>query len=456
MTLGGLFGDVDKNRSPTVVEGRIRAAQISQLYSQSLPGLLGALLSAVILAAALREVVPASYLLIWLGCYVVVQLPRYALMASFHKAHPTGEAAMQWGKWFTIVTVASGLVWGMAGVFLYPKDSVVHQFLIALFLAGIASAAAVVYSLRWSTYLVTIIAVLFPLSGRFVFEGDEVHIIMGAVIALFALVLILTGTSMHRLHMDALRLGFENSDLIDSLILQNSRAEELNRCLEEEIAERKKAEGSLKASLNEKEVLLREIHHRVKNNLQVISSLLKLQARHIGDEQYRFTFLESQNRLESMVLIHELLYRSKDLAKIDLNGYINRLVNLLLSCFGISRGQVSFETEVAPVSMSVDTAIPCGLITNELVSNCLMHAFPDGRSGKVRIFLGSDDKGFHLSVSDDGIGLPLELDFNSAQTLGLRLVHTLVKQLQGDVRIDRAGGTAIAIKFKEVTATKQS
>jgi two-component sensor histidine kinase len=203
-------------------------------------------------------------------------------------------------------------------------------------------------------------------------------------------------------------------------------------------------------------VLLREIHHRVKNNLQVISSLLRLQARYVSDEQQRLMFLESQNRLESMVLTHELLYRSKDLAKIDLNGYINGLVNLLLSSFGISRHQVSFETDVAPVSMSVDTAIPCGLITNELVSNCLKHAFPEGRTGKVRIVLTSSDSRFQLIVSDDGIGLPPDLDFNRAQTLGLRLVHTLVKQLQGDVQIESSAGTEFAITFREVTSAKQS
>lgn len=585
MALGGFFDDADKKPSPSVVESRIRAAQISQLYTQSLPGVIAALMSAMILAAALRDVVPAAHLLIWLGCYVAVQLPRYGLMAAFHKANPTGEAAIPWERRFAVATAASGLVWGMAGVFLYPKDYIVYQFLIALFLAGIAAAAAVVYSFHWATYLATVVAVLFPLSGRFVYEGDDAHIIMGTVVSLFALILIVTGRSMHRLHTDSLRLGFENSDLVDSLVLQNTRADELNRCLKDEILEREKAEEelkeskelyrvflqnfqgiayrrdlnskplffhgaveaisgyteedfvlgnrawnhlihaedfaritaseeqirslptlgsqreyrilqkeggtrwvcelmsntcdsagkplyvqgsiydvtdrklaeeSLKASLDEKEALLREIHHRVKNNLQVISSLLRLQARHIPDEGHRLMFLESQNRLESMVLIHELLYRSKDLAKIDLNGYMNGLVNLLLSSFGIGRDKVSFETAVAPVSMSVDTAIPCGLITNELVSNCLKHAFPEGRTGTVRIVFGSKDGSFQLVVSDDGIGLPQNLDFTSAHTLGLRLVNTLTKQLQGDVRIHRSSGTEIAIKFREVKSTKQS
>lgn len=456
MALGGFFGDAEKNGSPDIVEVRIRAAQISQLYSQSLPGLIGALLSAVILAASLRQVVPWSHLLIWLSCYTVAQLPRYGLMAAFYKTRPTGSAAFVWGKWFGVTTVASGLIWGLAGIFLYPADSLVHQFLIALFLCGIAAAAAVVYSPSLPTCILTVLAELCPLSARFLYEGDDVHVIMGAVIPLFALVLIVTGKSVHQVHKQSLRLVFENSDLVDSLTLQNARADELNRCLREEVSERLKAEESVKASLEEKVVLLREIHHRVKNNLQVISSLLRLQARYVSDEQQRLMFLESQNRLESMVLTHELLYRSKDLAKIDLNGYINGLVNLLLSSFGISRHQVSFETDVAPVSMSVDTAIPCGLITNELVSNCLKHAFPEGRTGKVRIVLTSSDSRFQLIVSDDGIGLPPDLDFNRAQTLGLRLVHTLVKQLQGDVQIESSAGTEFAITFREVTSAKQS
>ncbi|MBI4962738.1 MAG: hypothetical protein HY913_05615 [Desulfomonile tiedjei] len=456
MELRKLFGDRDKNRRPTIVESRIRAAQISQLYSQSLPGLVGAILSAVVLTAALRQAVPWSHLLTWLGCYTVAQLPRYGLIAGFRKARPVGDAAAVWGKWFGITTVASGLIWGLAGIFLYPKDSLVHQFLIALFLTGIASAAAVVYSPSLPTCVLTVLAELCPLSGRFLYEGDDVHVVMGTVIPLFALVLVMTGKSVHQLHADSLRLGFENSDLVDSLILQNTTSDELNRCLKEEIGERQKAEESLKASLDEKVVLLREIHHRVKNNLQVISSLLRLQSRHIRDEHYKLMFLESQNRLEAMVLIHELLYRSKDLAKIDLNGYIKSLVNLLPSSFGIGRGQVQFTTEVAPVSMSVDTAIPCGLITNELVSNCLKHAFPDGRSGTVRILLGSSDNTFQLIVSDNGVGLSPDLDFQSAQTLGLRLVNTLVKQLQGDLQIRRSGGTEFAIEFREISSARPS
>ena len=213
-----------------------------------------------------------------------------------------------------------------------------------------------------------------------------------------------------------------------------------------------KATAKTEASLKEKEVLLREIHHRVKNNMQVISSLIRLQSRNVKDEQQIEMLKESQNRIKAMALIHEKLYRSKDLANIDFNDYIKNLVNDLFLSYKVSTGKVALKMNIETVSFGIDTAIPCGLIVNELVSNSLKHAFPKGRDGEIKISLRTLEEGdIELIVSDNGVGIPKDLDFRNTESLGLRLITNLTeKQLQGKVELNRNKGTEFQIKFKEV------
>jgi len=215
------------------------------------------------------------------------------------------------------------------------------------------------------------------------------------------------------------------------------------------IIERKRAEEKIKTALEEREVLLREIHHRVKNNLQIISSLLKLQSRYIEDEKYSGIFQESQDRIRSMALIHDRLYHSENLANIDFKDYIRNLASNLFHTYKASAGKIELKIDVEDVSLGIDTAIPCGLIINELVSNSLKHAFPDGREGEIKIILSSTDENeVELIVSDDGVGIPEELDFRNTASLGLQLVVALVEQLQGEIELNRAKGTEFRIKFK--------
>jgi len=206
----------------------------------------------------------------------------------------------------------------------------------------------------------------------------------------------------------------------------------------------------LKASLEEKEVLLKEIHHRVKNNLQVISSLLKLQSGYVEDERYIEMFKESQGRVRSMALVHERLYQSGDLARIDLAGYIEDLGRQLLRSYGSEAARVAVKAEVEDIRLGVDQAIPCGLIINELVSNCMKHAFPQGEGGEIRIAMrqvGEDE--VELEVSDNGIGLPESVGVRNAETLGLRLVSMLAEdQLVGEIKVDRGKGTRFRIGFR--------
>lgn len=217
-----------------------------------------------------------------------------------------------------------------------------------------------------------------------------------------------------------------------------------------DITERKRTDEQIQVSLKEKEVLLREIHHRVKNNMQVISSLLRLQSGYVKDEKYLEMFKDSQNRIISMSLIHEKLYQSKDFAKIDFNDYIRDMVNGLYQSYGTNTGRIALHLNVEEVSLGVDTAIPCGLIINELVTNSLKHAFPDDRKGKITISLcKTKEDVFELVVSDNGVGIPKDIDFRNTPSLGLHLVTILAEnQLQSDVNLDQSNGTEFQIKFK--------
>jgi two-component sensor histidine kinase len=212
------------------------------------------------------------------------------------------------------------------------------------------------------------------------------------------------------------------------------------------------AEEQIKGSLAEKEMLLKEIHHRVKNNLQVISSLLYLQSRYIKDNQALELFKNSQKRVEAMALIHENLYKSKDLSKINFREYLSSLITSIYNSYHLHVGQVRLEIQVKDVILDINTSIPLGLIINELVSNSLKHAFPNGRKGTLSVILEeSQDKryDFILTVEDNGIGLPKGREFQDSDSLGMLIVSALVKQVHGTLDLDGTGGTRFTIKFKK-------
>ena len=219
-----------------------------------------------------------------------------------------------------------------------------------------------------------------------------------------------------------------------------------------DITERKHAEEQLKESLKEKEILLREIHHRVKNNMQVISSLLMLQEELSKDEKVIEMLKDSQNRITSMALVHENLYLSEDLSKISLKEYIDDLVSGLFQSYGVSEGKVALNINVESVFLGIDSAIPCGLIINELISNSLKYAFPEGKYGKIKIFLRSiDENMIELLVGDNGVGIPEDMDFRKTESLGMQLVTMLVEnQLHGEIKLDREEGTEFKIKFRGI------
>jgi len=212
----------------------------------------------------------------------------------------------------------------------------------------------------------------------------------------------------------------------------------------------KQAEEKIKASLLEKETMLKEIHHRVKNNLQVISSLLELQSSYVQDEKSREIFQESQDRVSTMAKIHTMLCQSEDMSGVDFGGFIGDLAGRLQQSYGIAGSRVGIHVNV-DVSLTIETSIPCGLILNELVSNALKHAFPEGRGGEVNISMIKAGDRLVLTVQDNGIGFPEAVDFQNTKSLGLELVNLLVGQMNGAITLTVEGGTTFTITFPAVS-----
>jgi two-component sensor histidine kinase len=262
--------------------------------------------------------------------------------------------------------------------------------------------------------------------------------------------LVVTGSLSQEVAVECMKQGAADYLLKDRLMRLGPavrRALELKRLRDE----KREAEEKIKTSLNTKDVLLREIHHRVKNNLQVISSLLQLQSRYIKDPQTRELFRESQNRIRTMALIHAKLHQSNDLARIDMAEYIRHLAGYLFGSFAVQGEEISLNINVDNVFLGIDTAIPCGLIINELVSNSLKHAFPEGRHGVIRIDLrpGPTEQ-YILTVRDNGAGFPASIDYRQTESLGLQLVNALANQLGASLELGHVGWTSFTITFSEI------
>jgi two-component system response regulator len=221
-----------------------------------------------------------------------------------------------------------------------------------------------------------------------------------------------------------------------------------------DLTERQKTEKQIKKSLHEKEVLINEIHHRVKNNMQIISSLLNLQTHFASDIKTVNILKETQNRVKSMAIVHEKLYQSPDLTHINFYNYIVSLVTHLFDSYGITKSQIKKVIDVQYINLNIDTAVPCGLIICEIVSNSLKYAFKEGRIGKVTVSLKIKEEKFHLTISDDGIGFPEEIDFKKTDSLGLQLVNSLTNQIDGEIQLDKTNGTKFNITFKELEYNK--
>lgn len=237
--------------------------------------------------------------------------------------------------------------------------------------------------------------------------------------------------------------------MTENLDKTTSELMKANEQLKNEITERKRAEEQVSTSLKEKEILLREIHHRVKNNLAVIISLLGIQCQ-FADDEVREMFEEVQDRIYAMATAHETLYQSENMATLNARDYVERLVDHLFVSHGNEEDTPSLKKDVQELLLRIDTAIPLGMLLTELISNALKHAFPGNRRGEVRITLRSvGEYEYELGVSDNGVGIPDDVDLEKPASLGLDLVKTFVEQLKGKLSISVANGTSFRVRFCE-------
>jgi len=237
---------------------------------------------------------------------------------------------------------------------------------------------------------------------------------------------------------------------LEELVEERTRKlRETNKRLRVEIKIRRQIEQELKQSLKEKEVLLQEIHHRVKNNFQLVCSLLNLQAFHTSSEEARRALQEGQARIRSMALIHEMLYQSFYQGEVNFAQYIKNLVSHLQQMESVANKDIQIKIKVEDIYLDLKKAIPCGLIVNEIITNAFKHAFPDRDRGEINIEMRAKDHQVYFQISDDGVGVPPEIDVFQSKTLGLRLIHDLVQQLRGEIRMERHQGTAYFISFKK-------
>jgi two-component sensor histidine kinase len=225
------------------------------------------------------------------------------------------------------------------------------------------------------------------------------------------------------------------------------RVQERTAALQAEVAGHRRTEERLHAALQEKEMLLREVHHRVKNNLQIIASLLDLQADTLRDPQLHAAVEDSQQRIQAMALIHESLYQGPELARVNATDYLRRLSQRLFDAYGAAE-RITLRLDTEEVRLEVNSAIPCGLILNELLSNALKYAFPDRQAGEIHIALRQTSANTCvLVVRDTGVGFPEGLNFRHTDSLGWQLICVLTEQLEGSIALQRDGGTTVTISF---------
>jgi two-component sensor histidine kinase/CheY-like chemotaxis protein len=266
--------------------------------------------------------------------------------------------------------------------------------------------------------------------------------------------IVVTGSLSEEVAVDCMKQGATDYLLKDRLTRLGPA---VKRALEQKQIRdgRKQDEERIRASLREKEVLLKEVQHRVKNNLQVIASLLKLQSQYIKDAEARKLLNEGQNRIRAIALVHQKLYQSPDLARIGFAQYIRELAAQLFRSFGVLPESVSLKVNVHDVFLGIDTAIPCALIISELVSNSLKHAFPDGRKGEISIDFSSDGDQLSLTVSDNGVGIGESAKFPTTESLGWQLVNALTEQLDGRLELRNGSGTTFHVTFRELKYRKR-
>jgi two-component sensor histidine kinase len=432
-------------------DSRIFVLLVTQIYNRATIGLIATAVNATILVYILWDLISVKVLVVWYILTLVSMILRFVQVKLFRRKSDHKKDIRFWALLMVIGIGISGLLWGSTAIFLFPVESTAHQASIAIVLAGMVAGAVGVFSPIMIVFLVFTIPALTPIFIRFIMIGDVLHLALSCMTLVFGILTFITAKHINSTIQKLILLRLNFSDQLEE---RTDELKRVNEKLREEIEERrqtekalKKTEEQIKKSLEEKTVLLQEIHHRVKNNMQVIISLMNLQAETIKDEELKEHFRETKSRINAMALIHHILYNFDSISQIILHDYLTRLVDSLKKIYNTSGINITVETNSCRLNIS--QAIPCGLVINELISNALKYAFPENRSGEVRIEAFKDNSD-HLivKVSDNGIGLPADFDIYNTATLGLSLVSGLVeKQLEGSLNVDRSRGTSFRIAF---------
>ncbi|RJQ66389.1 MAG: hypothetical protein C4519_25745 [Desulfobacteraceae bacterium] len=430
---------------------RILPVLVAQVYNRAGLGVIGTVINASILTYLLWGLISNITLTVWMALTLLSAGIRLIVLKKFKKQENFARNIHYWRRWLIFGLGLSGILWGSSAIFLFPAGSTAHQAFIAFLIAGMVAGAVGTFSAVMAAFLAFSIPALLPLIIRFFMLGDPLHLAMAFMTVLFA---VLTFTTAKHISNSILELVVLKETFFDQLEHRTAELQRLNERFSQEIAEHKKTEKALRASeaqiekaLEEKTILLQEIHHRVKNNMQVIISLMHLQSAQIKEEKVQSSFKEASSRVNAMALIHNILYESNSISEVHLSEYLQRLTDSLVRMY--DAGAVQIEIQANGCRLNMDQAIPCGLILNELISNSLKHAF-SGPSGQIRIEAFPCEKDHYvLLVQDNGIGLPDHIDLHHASTLGLRLVRGLtVHQLGGRIEVDRSKqGTCYRLEF---------
>ncbi len=453
----------------------VLAEQVRGIFHVQSIGLLMSFLNSLVVTFVLREAVPHVRLMEWLAAIMLMIAVRAIILVHLRNIKIEPASARKWKRLAVAVLFFSGCIWGSSAFLIFPAEAMAYQVFLAFVLGGMAAGAAGTFSQLRLGYAAFSVPALVPIAIRFFLMPGEFHLAMGVMMVFFLAALWWAFIHSYRTNLDSLLLRFENRDVIENLTRAKSEMDELNQALSLEVEARRKAESelrvhqesleaaveerttelknirdSLEAAVEQKEILLRELYHRTKNNMQVISSLISMQSASVSDERILQMFHDTGNRIRAMALVHEKLYQSTDLSSVNMKEYLGDLARALLESNVRGEGDIFLKLEADSFPLPIDVIMPCGLIVNELISNSLKYAFR-GRGGEIGISFHHLGEGLmEIVYRDDGPGFQAG-ELKDIKTLGLKLVYNLAtRQLGGDIRMVllKGRGVEFRIRFK--------